>query len=126
MYLLRKLLWVDCIAGGLAGATMLLLSGWLSDLYALPRGLLLVFGAANLLYASYSFSLAIRQTRPLPLIQLLVFANLAWAVFCLVCGVRFLDSASPFGLVHLIGEGLLVGGLACLEWTQRHQLVTAA
>ena len=30
MYLLRKLLWVDCTAAGLAGVTVLALSGWLS------------------------------------------------------------------------------------------------
>jgi hypothetical protein len=31
-----------------------------------------------------------------------------------------------FGLAQLIGEGLLVGGLAALEWRSRAQLVLAA
>ncbi|HEX8394163.1 MAG TPA: hypothetical protein VF665_17600 [Longimicrobium sp.] len=123
---MRKLLWVDCIAGALAGAVMLLLGGWLSNLYALPRGLLFFFAAANLLYASYSFSLAVRSTRPRPLINLLVFANLAWAGFCLFCAIRFSGTATVWGVGNLLAEALFVGGLACLEWTQRNQLLTAS
>lgn len=123
---MRKLLWIDCIAGALAGVTVLMLSGWLSGLHALPRGLLLVNGAANLLYASYSFSLARRRRRPRALINLLVFANLAWAVACLVLAGRFAGSATVFGMGHLVGEAIFVGGLACLEWRWRTALLTAA
>lgn len=122
MYLLRNLLWVDCIAGALAGAAMLVLGGWLGELYGVPRGLLRFMGAANLLYASYSFSLALRTTRPPELILLLVLANLAWAAVCLTLAVVFRDSADPLGMAHLIAEAAFVGGLACLEWNQRDRL----
>jgi len=63
MHFLRKLLWVDCTAGALARVAMLVLGGWLSRWYGLPQQLLLFMGAANLLYASYSFSLAVRPRR---------------------------------------------------------------
>lgn len=126
MYVLRRLLWVDCIAAVLAGVTVLLLNGWLSHLYALPRGLLLLTGAVNLVYASYSFSLAVRARRPKPLINLLVFANLTWAVACLGWAVVFAESATLLGVGHLVGEALFVGGLASLEWSRREQLLTAA
>lgn len=123
---MKKLLWVDCIAGALAGVTMLILSGWLSSLYALPRELLLFNGAVNVLYASSSFSLAIRARRPGSLINLLVFANLAWAVVCLWLVRVFTGSATWFGIGHLVAEAVFVGGLAGLEWRWRDQLLTAA
>lgn len=126
MVLMRKLLWVDCIAAALAGLAVLALSGWLSGLHGLPREFLLFSGAVNLLYGSYSFSLAVRARRPMALINLLVFANLTWAMLCVAFAVMFWGSATVFGLAHLIGEAVFVGGLACLEWSQRDQLLAAA
>ncbi|HEX6370486.1 MAG TPA: hypothetical protein VF006_16305 [Longimicrobium sp.] len=125
-YLRRRLLWVDCIAAALAGTAVLAFSGWLSRLYALPRDLLLLIGAVNLLYGCYSFSLAVRARRPRRLINLLVFANLGWAVVCLGLAVVFWEPATWFGLGQLIGEAVFVGGLAGLEWSQRDRLLTAA
>ncbi|HEX2223416.1 MAG TPA: hypothetical protein VHN15_04335 [Thermoanaerobaculia bacterium] len=122
---MRDLLWVDCIAAALAGATMLLLSGWLGGLYALPRGLLLFMGTVNVLYASYSFTLATRSKRPRFLINLLVLANLTWAGVCLALAVAFAGSATLFGIGHLVGEGFFVGGLAGLEWKWREELLAA-
>src|SRR5687768_3140820 len=69
--LLRKLLWVDCGAAFTAGLVVLSLIGWLSDLYALPRGLLVTMGAVNLGYGAFSFSLARRARRPRSLIVVL-------------------------------------------------------
>ncbi len=126
MYVLRRLLWVDCSAGALVGVAVIALAGWLSRLEGLPREVLLFTGVVNLLYASYSFSLAVRAERPMPLIRLLVFANLAWVPVCLALAVLFREQATPFGFVHLIGEAAFVGGLAALEWKQRDQLLTAA
>ncbi|NNF57971.1 MAG: hypothetical protein HKN04_06985, partial [Rhodothermaceae bacterium] len=102
MLLLRRLLWVDCAAGALVGVTVLALSGWLSHLEGLPRAVLLFTGVVNLLYASYSFSLAVRAERPMPLIKLLVFANLGWVPVCLGLAVFFREQATPFGFLHLI------------------------
>jgi hypothetical protein len=122
----RKLLWVDCTAAALAGVAVLAFSGWLSRLYGLPRDLLLLIGAVNLLYGCYSFSLAVRARRPRRLIHLLVFANLCWAAVCLVLAVAFREPATLFGLAQLIGEAVFVGGLASLEWRYRDQLLTVA
>lgn len=125
MLLLRKLLWVDCGAAFLAGAAVLLLSGWLSQLYALPQGLLMGMGVTNLGYGAFSFSLARRARRPRSLIVLLVVANATWAGLCGIAAVLLAGTASAFGLAHFIGEGLFVGGLAGLEWKQRERLLAA-
>ena len=125
-FVLRNLLWVDCGAAFLAGLTVLSLSSWLGRVYALPRGLVVGMGAVNLAYGAYSFSLARRARRPRALIVLLVVANGAWAVRCLLAAARLAGTASPFGIAHLVGEGLFVGGLAALEWARREQLLRAA
>lgn len=122
---MKNLLWVDCSAAALAGVAVLTLSGWLSSLYALPRGLLLLMGAVNVLYASYSFTLAARSRRPRSWINLLVFANLAWALVCLGLAWVFAGSATLFGIGHLAGEAAFVGGLGSLEWRWRQQLLAA-
>lgn len=122
----KKLLWVDCTAGALVGIVVIAFSGWLSQLEGLPREVLLFTGGVNLLYASYSFSLAVRAERPMPLIKLLVFANLAWVPVCLGLAATFFWSATPLGFMHLVGEAIFVGGLALLEWRQRNLLLTAA
>ena len=121
----KKLLWVDCVGAALAGLTVIALSGWLSRLEGLPWEVLLFTGAANLLYASYSFSLAVRSERPMRLIKLLVFANLAWVPVCSGLVVAFSATATPFAFIHLIGEAVYVGGLAVLEWRNRDLLLTA-
>ncbi|MBL8822109.1 MAG: hypothetical protein JNJ77_05935 [Planctomycetia bacterium] len=119
----KNLLWIDCIAGGLVGSLTLIFSIWLSQLYGLPRELLIVFGLANLLYGCYSFWLAMRQRRPMNLIILLVIANAVWAVICFILAVNYATTATVFGQIQLVGEGIFVGGLAWLEWKQRTMLL---
>lgn len=121
----RNLLWIDSVGGLCAGVVVLSLSKWLSEVYALPRPLLLVMGAANLSYGLYSGSLAWRQIRPRGLLRVLVVANATWAALCWLAAMRLVETASVFGLMHLTGEGLLVGGLAALEWRERERLYRA-
>lgn len=125
-YIPRHLLWVDCTAAALAGTVVLALSGWLSHVHGIPQHLLLFTGVVNLLYACFSFSLAVRTRRPRALITLLVFGNSAWAVVCVGLAIAFWEPATLFGIGHLIGEAIFVGGLARLEWRWRDDLLTAA
>ena len=116
----RNLLWIDCSGGAVVGAAVLILSGWLSEWYQLPRSLVLFMGAVNLAYASFSFSLAVRAKRPIGLIRLLALANMAWALFfCWPVAFAYRDTASIWALVHLVGEGIYVGCLGYLEWRWR-------
>jgi hypothetical protein len=126
MRIIPKLLWIDCTAGALAGVLVLSLSGWLSRLYSMPLGLLYFMGLVNLLYAAYSFSLAIRPTRPRVLITLLVAANGIWALVCLGMAAHFFETATVFGMGQLVGEAIFVGGLAGSEWKWRNRLLSAA
>ena len=118
----RNLLWFDGLAALTAGVLVLLLRGWLSRWYDLPEQLLLFTGVVNLVYASYSVPLAARVRRPMGRIIFLAVANLIWSVICVTLAALYYSTASLFGMAHLIGEGLFVGGLACLEYRWRDDL----
>ncbi|MES2947352.1 MAG: hypothetical protein V4858_02315 [Pseudomonadota bacterium] len=126
MRTIGNLLWIDCTAGALAGLVMLTLTTPLSHLHALPHDLLLFMGMVNLLYASFSFFLATRGKRPMPLIKLLVAGNGFWSLVCVCLAVVFADTATLFGLGHLIAEAIFVGSLAGLEWRWRALLLQRA
>ncbi len=120
--MIGKLLWLDGLAAAFAGAVMLLAIRWLSDWYQLPEPLLRLIGAVNLAYGTYSLRLAMRSVRPKNFILFLIIANFFWAGMCFWLAVAFAETASFFGLAHLIGEAAFVGGLASLEWRFRERL----
>jgi hypothetical protein len=119
-----RLLRIDSLGGLSVGFIMLLLSNWLASWYGLPRGFIIFIALVNLAYGCYSFSLLVRVKRPLSLIVVLVVANLVWAVLCMLWTVIFAQTASFFGIAHLLGEAVFVGGLAYLEWRYRDLLLT--
>lgn len=119
----RNVIWIDGAAGATAGVIVLFARQWMSDLYKLPLDHMILMGVANLAYAFYSLALATRARRPLSYIHVLVIANGTWACLCLRWATIYADTASVFGLTHLVGEGLFVGGLASLEWRWRQELV---
>lgn len=118
-----RLLWLDASAAAAAGLGVLVLGPWLSELYQLPHRLLVFMAAVNLLYAGYSSSLARRRERSAARVGVLVAGNLAWAGVCLGMAWRFAGEASEFAMLHLIGEALVVGGLAAWEYRWRDRLV---
>lgn len=120
---MKHLLWMDCIAGALAGVAMLLLLDWLAALYGMPRELLVFIGVANVLYASYSFSLAIRRIRTPRVLNALIVANSLWALVCIGLAVQWAGTATLFGMAHLLAEALFVSRLASLEWKWRGLLL---
>ena len=121
--MIRNLLWIDCTAGAIVGLMVLLFTAQLSTLQALPHTVMLFMGAANVLYASFSFFLATRSKRPMPLIKLLVVANGFWSLVCICLAVAFADTATFFGLGHLIAEAIFVGSVAMQEWKWRALLL---
>lgn len=122
MPFIRHLLWIDCIAAALAGTLVLALGGRLAELYAMPHMGLQLIGAINLLYACLSGSLALRDRRPVRWIAALSIANGAWSMACICIAVTVAGTATPFGMTHLLGEAVFVGGLAVLEWRWRDRL----
>ncbi len=58
MMIQKNILWVDCCAAVSAGLIVLLAAQWLSQMYHLPKNIIIFIGCTNLLYACYSFILA--------------------------------------------------------------------
>lgn len=112
---LRRVLLADFAAGAIVGGAILALSAWLESVYAIPRVILLIMGAAGLVYASFALSLLFRPV-PLPrLVAALGSANLVWAAFCMVAVLILFRSASWFGLAHLVLEAGFVSWLGVTE-----------
>lgn len=118
----RDLVWFDGAAGLTAGVLVLALLPWLPAFYALPMWFVALNGATNLAYGLYSSTLARQRFRPRWRLTLLIAANATWAVVCAVSVAVFLGTASVFGIAHLVGEGLFVGGLAVAEFRARERL----
>jgi hypothetical protein len=118
-----KLLHIDSLGGLSVGLLMLLLNYWLSSWYGLPLGFIVFMALVNIAYGCYSFSLLVRKKRPMSLIVALIIANLAWALLCVYWVTIFAQTASPFGILHLLGEASFVGGLAYVEWRNRDFLL---
>lgn len=114
--LCRWLLWIDGGGGALVGVLVLGLRRWLAGWYGLPLDVVTLLGAANLAYGLYGLNLARLEVRPRPLLLGLVAANGAWPVVCGALLVRYGGEATGLGVLHLVAEGVYVGGLAALEW----------
>lgn len=121
--IIKNLLWVDCIGALLAGIIVLILSQYLAIVYNLPIFLVIFIGLINILYGSFSFSLARKNQRSSYLIKLLSVGNLTWALFMVSVGTYSLNSSSIFGLIHIFGEGIYVGILGYIEWKNRSILM---
>ena len=118
----KNLLWFDGSGALVAGILVLFLTPWLSELHSLPRNLLYFTGAINILYSFYSLPLAFMKNRTVGMVSFLAIANMAWMPVCFVLGFLYLQEASVFGLIHLFGEGVFVGGLGFVEWRLREEL----
>lgn len=120
MKIAKHILWIDCTAS--AGLIVLLAVPWLSQLYHLPKEIIVFVGCVNLLYACYSFTLANYKKCTLFLINILVIANSIWVLVCLIMLWQFWQEMTIFAVIHIAGEVVFVGALARLEYQWRHQL----
>lgn len=122
-YLVKRILWIDCVGAIATGFLLLFFSWWIAPLFGLPQWFVVGHAFVHLAYGCFSLSLAVRRTRPMPLIKALAVANGAWACICLVLAIYFIGNASVFAVAHFLLEGIYVGGLAIVEWSRRKELV---
>lgn len=115
----RTILGVDGGAGLLVGVVVLALHRWLAGLYGFHPDLVLAIGAANVLYGSFSTTLAVRASSGRPpsrrTVDVLVAANLAWAVVCVALIGATWRWATWIGLGVVAFEGVFVAALAVIE-----------
>ena len=120
-----NILWIDGIGGLIVGFIVLLISPWFSHWYGVPTNILVFTGVANLLYGSYSTPLANQRYRPEWKINLLIIANFIWTAVCIFLVVRYSDTLTLLGYIHILGEGVYVAVLAYFEWKWKEHFVSA-
>ncbi len=121
----RRFPFIDGLAGLAAGILVLLLRAVLVDFYGLSLELLTFIGWVNVAYAPLGLSLGTLRPRPAWLLWTLIAANLAWTLTCVAIAASVWPSAGVFGLVHILGEGVFVAGLALFEMRHRKELLAA-
>lgn len=116
----RVTLWLDAVAGALAGVLLLTLRDRLAGVFGFPVELVLFNAAANLVYASYSGTLAtltaLRIAPPRRALTLLIVANTTWVAVCAAILSRVWSHGTVVGLGYVSLEALFVGALAVLEY----------
>ena len=115
---MNRLLWLDTSMGWITAALFLTFSSEVSELLGLPRNFILLVAGVNALYASFSLLVASRKNSSVPFIRVLISANWFWAVVSIGLVIYHFGVVTVLGKVFLIGQVLVVGGLAYLENSQ--------
>ncbi|MER5772455.1 hypothetical protein [Streptomyces sp. NPDC001985] len=113
---LRRFLALDAVVTGVNGLVCLVAPGPLARLLGLDRSLLLVLGAALLLYAAGVAAVAARP-RPAGLaVRAVVEANLLYAAVSVAALALWLDPTTA-GAVWIPVQALTVAALAVLQFS---------
>ena len=121
-----NILRIDGFGGLIVGMLVLLLHPFLADWYGIPENIVRMMGITNLVYGSYSHFLTKRCECSLKAIVFLVFANLIWTLICFFLWFILGEKMTTLGQIVVLGEGIYVGVLACLEWFWRSSLVRSS
>ena len=119
------ILYLDGIAGLLAGLTLFSFQSWFYEIYSLPLYALQFITVANILYGVCALLFAFKRTRSLLAIKVLAIANCFWVIVCISFIFKYINSASWVGISLLIFESIFVGYLAYFEWINRANLISS-
>lgn len=108
---LRSVLRLDAASGALMGAPVAAFAGPLAPILGLPEPLLFWGGLA--LFPVAATMLAAAATLARPLLLLVVWGNVAWAVACLA--LVFALPVTTLGVVFLLAQVAFVLAMAYLE-----------
>ena len=113
---LRNVLWADAAAGAASSLLHLLAAGVLADLLGLPHAVLVMSGAAMLVYVAGAMYLAAYEPVSRSGVSMLIAANWAWVGATAVVFMMNAGSMTALGQAYLVVHALAVAGLAELEW----------
>lgn len=113
--LLKKILWADSLLGGVTAVAGLLWRSVIAEFLGLPANVFLVITGVTLVYALTALSLALQASPYILLLRVLIYANWMWTVISLGLLIVYSPGATVFGVIFLILQVLVVGGLAYLE-----------
>jgi hypothetical protein len=114
--LLRRALLVDATLTGISGVVLLLASGPLSRLLALPPALLLSAAAIFIPFAAFVGWLGTRPRVYRPLVFAAIVLNALWAMDSVLLLFTRWVQPSPLGEFFVIAQGVMVAVIAELEF----------
>ncbi len=87
-------------------------------LLVIPLDVLLIISICHVLYGCYSLFLYTRKEVKGSLLLILVYANAIWAGISIFLFIYYLSDVSILGMIMLLSQPLVVGGLAYAEAKQ--------
>ena len=114
---LRNVLLADAASCLASGAAQLGFTAALARLLNLPSTLLLGTGVFLVVYGAAVAFIATRNPVPRPVVWLLVFGNLGWAVACIALLASSLVTPTGLGMAWVLAQAACVAVLAELQWT---------
>ena len=116
--MLKQILWLDTVVGGLTAIVGLTQYGLLTPILGLPTPLTLLISGVTLLYAVVAFVLVNQGSPSIVPLQLLIKANWLWSFISLVLFIIYHPMATPIGITFLVLQVVVVGVLAYVEGRQ--------
>jgi hypothetical protein len=116
--LLKRILWLDSLLGGVTAITGLLYFTMLTTVLGFTTSSIVTISTINLLYASLAFMVAVKQQTSIRLLRLLVLANWVWTAISVLMIFTHFNGATHLGGSLLVLQPIIVGGLAYLENNQ--------
>jgi hypothetical protein len=113
---LRNVLWADAASGAASSLLHLLAAGVLAEWLGLPHSVLVMSGAALLVYVAGAMYLAAYEPISRSGVSMLIAANWAWVGATAVVFLMNSATATPLGQAYLVMHGVAVAVLAELEW----------
>ncbi len=115
--LLNKLLWIDFALGFSTGVVGILFSTFFSRLFGLENQFIIFISIVTALYAVFAFTI-VQFRFSISLIKILILLNWFWALLsCYFLYIHY-EIATLLGIIFLILQIVVVGGLAFLEGNQ--------
>ena len=123
---LRKVLLLDAVVSGAAGAMMAAGAGLLGPLLGLPAGLLFWAGLALLTWTALLYALARRESVSRLVLLDVVLVNVAWVLASLGILAFGLVEPNALGVVYVVAQALAVALFAALQAAALRQAREAA
>ena len=115
---LRKLLWIDFALGFSTAITGIIFTSPLAELFRLDHSLILIISIITLVYAGFALFQALSKEFNTGQLRFLITANWLWAAISVILFFFHSAYASILGIIFLVLQVIVVGGLAYLEGNQ--------
>lgn len=113
---LRMTLLLDAIASGGTALLVLVATGLLADLLAIPAALLRGAGLVLIPYVAFVAYLGLREQAPRPAVWAVIVANALWAVASLLLLVSGWIAPTALGYAFIIAQALIVALFGELQY----------